>query len=75
MNSILTTPTKVKHYSHPEYGRVDKPTFDIVGWVDPPDGHKTLEPPTPVTPLLPLSDPAAQIEHKHDGGMNDPIPF
>ena len=65
---------ETEHYSHPEYGRVDKPTFDIVDWVEPPDGHKTLEPPTPVVSLLPLSDPAAQIEHKRDR-MDDQIPF
>ena len=33
------------HYTHPEYGRVETPLFEIVRWVDPPANMKAIKPP------------------------------
>jgi hypothetical protein len=40
------------HYSHPEYGRVETPVFDIERWVDPPGGMKAIKPPAPASTFL-----------------------
>jgi hypothetical protein len=50
---------QAEHYIHQEYGRVEKPRFTVVDWVDPP-AIKPIRPPASLTQTI----DAPQLEHK-----------
>jgi hypothetical protein len=65
-------------YPHPEYGRVETPCFDIVGWVDPPPGVKQIRPPASTSVLAiehKTIDATPEPETENPGAGMDAIPF
>jgi hypothetical protein len=59
------------HYTHQEYGRVEKPRFAIVGWEEPP-AVKPVRPPASLSQAIDYGA-APQIEHKPQRGKLDDI--
>ena len=68
-----------EHYQRPEFGRVEKPIFEIVRWVDPPPDMKAVHPPAPASSMLALEHSAADSNDKFSenpaDGLDGEIPF
>jgi hypothetical protein len=69
------------YYPHPDFGRVDTPVFDIVGWVNRPADFKPIQLPVSASRMLMIEHQAVEVaspaEHKRPsrGDMDEEIPF
>jgi hypothetical protein len=71
------------HYPHPDFGRVDTPTFDLIKWVDPPADFKRIQLPAPASRMLAIehkavADDELELENPDAGGgspFDDDIPY
>lgn len=68
------------HYAHQEYGRVETPQLDIIGWEEPPANIKPIKPPPPASPALidHVAGAAALPDPKKGNGrgeLDDEIPY
>ena len=59
------------HYTHPEYGRVETPLFEIVRWVDPPANMKAVKPPASASPMLALEHTSQELPPDDEPGEYD----
>jgi hypothetical protein len=62
-----------EHYQHPEYGRVEKPMFEITGWVDPPTNMKAIRPPAPASSMLALEHTKSPPTDSDDEFEKNPV--
>jgi len=60
------------HYTHPEFGRVETPLFEIADWVDPPPDMKTIRPPASASPMLALEHTSSGDEPGEYDDSEDP---